>query len=511
MDSAALSASERRFYLLVDAVKDYAIIMLDAERRVASWNAGAERINGYRVDEIVGRPYEVFYTGEDVARGLPREMLDAAASTGRVEAEGWRVRKDGSRFLAHAIINLIRDATGAQHGFAEITRDITEQRKMQAQLLRAQKLETVGRLAGSLAHDFNNLLTTIAGHSDLAAMLLPQGDPVNDDLAEIRKAVDLASGITRQLLTLARRQVITPRLVDLVAMIREMDKLLRGALPASINLLLDLQPGTGVVQVDRAQLERVVINLVFNARDAMPDGGNLRIATQTVSLSAQDAARLGLDAGDYAALLVGDTGTGMDADVLAHLFEPFFTTKEPDKGTGLGLTTAYSAITQHDGAIDVESVVGKGSSFTIYLPLASESEGGRVDESPESMLPRGTETVLLVEDNPAVRAITTRVLRSLGYKVLVAHRGEEALEVAAAHGPEPIHLLLSDVVLPGMSGPAVAERLSARRHGLKVLFVSGYIADESVTSDANAGRINTLLKPFGPTALARAVRRTLDA
>jgi len=389
-------------------------------------------------------------------------------------------------------------------------RDVTEQRHLEEQFRQSQKMEAVGQLAGGIAHDFNNLLTAILGNTQLLLRDLPPGDAKRSDVEEIRKASERAASLTRQLLAYSRRQMLQPEVLDLNVVVAEMDKMLRRLIGEHIALVAVLAPDLGRVRADPNQIEQVIVNLAVNARDAMPDGGKLTIETANVDLDEAFAqAHLGSVPGSYALLAVTDTGAGMDATVRAHLFEPFFTTKEVGKGTGLGLATVYGIVKQSGGYISVDSEPGRGSSFRIYLPrieTPAEEPAGPQKGGPAP----GSETVLVVEDEPAVLTLSRRALEAQGYVVLAASDPVAALRVVERHGGT-IHLLLTDVVMPGLSGRELADRLTAQRPGIRVLYMSGYPGDAVVQRGTLPAGSAFLQKPFSPDGLARKVRDVLDA
>src|SRR5881409_1046993 len=389
-------------------------------------------------------------------------------------------------------------------------RDVTEQRHLEEQFRQSQKMEAVGQLAGGIAHDFNNLLTAILGNTQLLLRELPPGDAKRGDVEEIRKASERAASLTRQLLAYSRRQMLQPEVLDLNGVVAEMDRMLRRLIGEHIALVTVLAPELGRVRADPNQLEQVIVNLAVNARDAMPDGGKLTIETANIELDATFAqTHLGSVAGSYAMLAVTDTGAGMDASVRAHLFEPFFTTKEVGKGTGLGLATVYGIVKQSDGYISVYSEVGRGTSFKIYLPRIDTP--APIQASPPKDRPdRGTETILVVEDEPAVLSLSRRALEAQGYVVLAASDASDAMRVVERHGGT-IHLLLTDVVMPGLSGRELADRLAAQRPGIRVLYMSGYPGDAVVQHGTLPSGSAFLQKPFSPYGLARKVRDVLDA
>ncbi|HLQ59905.1 MAG TPA: ATP-binding protein, partial [Gemmatimonadales bacterium] len=389
-------------------------------------------------------------------------------------------------------------------------RDVTEQRHLEEQFRQSQKMEAVGQLAGGIAHDFNNLLTAILGNTQLLLRDLPPGDAKRGDVEEIRKASERAASLTRQLLAYSRRQMLQPKVLDLNVVVAEMDKMLRRLIGEHIALVAALQSDLGHVRADPNQIEQVIVNLAVNARDAMPDGGKLTIETANVDLDETFAqAHLGSVPGAYAMLAVTDTGHGMDVNVRAHLFEPFFTTKEVGKGTGLGLATVYGIVKQSGGYISVYSERGRGSTFKIYLPRIA-TPSATPAAPPRVGAARGSETVLVVEDELAVLTLSRRALEAQGYVVLAASDAAAALRVVERHGGT-IHLLLTDVVMPGMSGRDLADRLTAQRPGIRVLYMSGYPGDAVVQHGTLPSGSAFLQKPFSPDGLARKVRDVLDA
>ena len=639
--------AEERFRLLVEGVTDYAIFMLDPDGRISSWNPGAARIKGYRADEILGRHFSVFYPPEDVKADKPARELVIARAEGKYEEEGWRIRKDGSRFWANVLITALRDSEGRLRGFAKVTRDMTERRETEARLRRhealltavmetlpvgvlvinpdghlllhnsaateiwgplsegaelhpilerkravwldssqviapdawpiwqavrrgsavlnvavalgdepqpkvvlmsavplrdegeriaggiaveqeiteryeteiqlrrarehlvqAHKMEAVGRLAGGIAHDFNNLLTLIIGESLLALKRLPADSSLRTSLEEIHTAGERAAGLTRQLLAFSRRQVLQPETLDMNAVVLGVSKMLRRLIGEDITIRLDLAPTVGKVQVDRTQIEQVIVNLALNARDAMPRGGSLTLGTRDITIGQhKHGEQLALGSGAYVMLEVSDTGIGMDAVTRAHIFEPFFTTKRMGEGTGLGLATAYGIVQQSGGAIHVESEEGKGSSFRVYLPSVVDREATSLPTEPEPA--GGSEVILVVEDEPGLRRFTANLLREYGYEVYEAANGDEALH-AARSAAKAIDLVLTDVVMPGMSGPELAEQLVGRLGPTRVLFMSGY-TDAGSRRSPVAPILPLLQKPFTPEGLAGKVRELLEA
>ncbi|HKO49237.1 MAG TPA: ATP-binding protein [Polyangiaceae bacterium] len=508
----ATQQSEDRFRLLVNGVRDYALMMLDPQGVVVSWNAGAEHIKGYSAREIVGRHFSVFYEPAAVVAGQPETDLDTALRTGRAEEEGFRVRKDGSRFWASVVLSPILDPAGQLLGFAKISRDLTERRNLENQLHQAQKMEAIGSLAAGVAHDFNNLLCIILSYSELLEGDLKRDDPMRSDVQEIKAAGLLAVTLTRQLLAFSRQQVLQPQIVDLSAVVQGLEKMLRRLIGEEIELATACAPLLGAVLVDPGQMEQVIINLVVNARDAMPDGGKISIETREVELN-QDYANdhVGVTAGPHILLTVTDTGMGMDSATQSRMFEPFFTTKEMGKGSGLGLATVFGIVRQSGGTIWVSSELGKGTRLEVYLPMADRAAVVRVSvEPPHNRSLRGDETILLVEDDERVRLLARNILRRYGYNVLDARGGGDALLLCEQYS-SPIHVLLTDVVMPRMSGRKLAERLLQVRPDMKVIYMSGYTDDAVVRHGVFHSTLAFVEKPFTPEALARKVRQCLDS
>lgn len=466
-----LGESERQFRLLVQGVTDYAIYMLDTSGNIASWNAGGERIKGYVADEIVGQHFSRFYIDEDRDAGEPARALETARTQGRYEKEGWRVRRDGTRFWANVIIDPVYDDDGRHIGFAKITRDITERREQQRALevaqqamLQAHRMEAIGQLTYGVAHDFNNLLTVITNSLDLIAMDSSDPQRIKRLVAGAQRAAQRGSLLTRQLLAYSRRQTLRPETHDPNALIYAAEAVLRRGVGENVSMEFNLGRGVGDVHVDAPEFEAALLNLVVNARDAMPDGGKVVIRTREHVQKEREGRR---DSGRYVCVTVEDTGTGMSPEVIEHAMEPFFTTKEIGKGSGLGLSQEYGFAMQSGGDVTIESTVGRGTIISFYLPVrdgdATLSEG----DSGEPV------KVLLVEDDPDVQALAIESLRFMGYAVLTANEGRAALEIMR-RDPE-IDILFTDVVMPGgMSGVDLYREALALRPALKVLLTSGY-------------------------------------
>jgi two-component system, cell cycle sensor histidine kinase and response regulator CckA len=470
-----------------------------------------ERMTGYSPEEALGRNCRFLQGRETNPEAVAR--LRRAAHEGRsVLVELLNYRKDGSTFWNATSVSPVRDLGGNLTHFVGVLTDVTERRRLEEQYRQAQKMDAIGQLAGGVAHDFNNLLTVINGYSEILLDTLPADDQSRELLVEILKAGERSAELTRQMLTFSRQQVLAPRVIVLNPVVAETEKMLRRLIGADIRLAVCATADLWPVLADPGQVGQVLMNLAVNARDAMPRGGCLTIETQNVTLDADyvwgrpDARR-----GDHVLLAVSDSGVGMPPEVQSRIFEPFFTTKEAGRGTGLGLSTVYGIVKQSGGHVAVYSEPGKGTTFKVYLPRADSAEEGQA--APDEACPssaRGHETILLVEDDEGVRRFSRMALEGSGYRVLVAANGEEAEAIASAH-LGAIHLIVTDVILPGGAGPEVAERIAERHAGVKRLFVSGYTCEASVRHGVLEKGVQFLQKPFSPACLARKVREVLDS
>jgi PAS domain S-box-containing protein len=505
----ALRNNEQFLSSVFASIQD-GLSVLDTEFNIVRVNPAMEHWFAHAMPLVGKKCWEAYH-----GRTAPCESCPSgrALETGAAAYEVKPRLQAGSQAVGWQEVHsfpLLDPATGRSSGVIEYVRDITEHRRLEEQFRQAQKMEAVGRLAGGIAHDFNNLLMVIRGYSDLLLEELKPADSRRRALEEIRKAGERAATLTLQLLAFSRKQVLQPQILDLNAVVSNINTMLRRLIGEDIELTM--LPGAALdrVQADPGQVEQVIMNLAVNACDAMPHGGKLTIETANVNLDEDYARRDGSAApGPYVRLSVSDTGCGMDAETRARIFEPFFTTKERGKGTGLGLATVYGIVKQSGGYIWVYSEVGRGTVFKIYLPRAPGSAEVRQQEEVQQTLPGGVETVLVAEDDPAVRALVCGALASRGYTVQEARDGREAL--AAARGYKgPIHLLLTDVVLPHMSGRRLAERLLAERPESRLLYMSGYTDDAVVSHGVSAGNVPFLQKPFSASALSRKVREVLD-
>ena len=504
----ALRGSRDLLQEIIESSND-AIVAKDLEGRYVLINSSAARLLGRPAGEIVGRDDTALFPADQAARS--READARVRSGGESETAEEHVVADGRRRTLLLTRSPLRDHDGRIIGVLGVARDITQQRQLEERLSRAHRMESVARLAGGIAHDFNNLLTVVLGSAEILLDDLPRAYARRNDLEEIKTAATQAAQLTRQVLAYSRQQVLAPRLLDLNGLVGGMERTIRPLVGARIELALDLAAQSGAVRVDSAQLEQAVVNLVMNARDAMPGGGRLHIATRNLVVDEAFAREHPpMRPGRYTTLAVRDSGVGMDEETQSHLFEPFFTTKPGRHGAGLGLATTYGIVKQSGGYIWTESAPGAGATFTIYLPW-HEPLVAAVPPPPESAgAARGAgETVLVVDDEPAVRVVTKRILQRSGYAVLDAAGGAEALDALREH-PGPVHLLLTDVIMPDMNGREVARQVRGQRPGIRVVYMSGY-SPEAIAHDGLLDEGAAFVrKPFESGLLLQTVRRALD-
>lgn len=503
-----LRRSEERFRLLVQSITDYAIYMLDPDGMVTSWNPGAQRFKGYRAEEIVGEHFSRFYTEEDRATGLPQRALATAERDGKFEAEGWRVRQDGSRFWAHVVIDPVRSADGELVGFAKITRDLTERREAQQRLEQAQhaffqsqKMDAIGKLTGGVAHDFNNLLAAVIGSLDLARRRLDEGGDVTRYIDNAMKAAERGATLTQRMLSFARKQELAMEAVDLTVLVRGMADLLQRTIGAGVTIETSFPLVLPLVHADPQQLELALLNLAVNARDAMPDGGHIVIGARIERVLGDD----GGPGGDYVALTVTDQGEGMDADTLARAMEPFFTTKGVGRGTGLGLSMVHGFAEQCGGRLVLRSEAGKGTSAEIHLPVTETAPALIVDDRAACDIHKMAPLrILAVDDDNLVLTNTVGMLEDLGHDVVQATSGRDALRCL---GEQAVDLVLTDFAMPRMTGVQLAEAVTAGWPGLPVLLVTGYAEAPAEAVD----HLPRLAKPFREAQLARAIDAAMEA
>jgi PAS domain S-box-containing protein len=497
----ALHASEERFRLLVQGVTDYAIYMLSPEGEITNWNAGARRIKGYEQQEVIGTHFSRFYVPEDVAVGLPMRALETALRDGRFESEGWRVRKDGSRFWAHVVIDPIRNQLGELIGYAKVTRDITERQlaaqaleKAKEALFQSQKLEAIGKLTGGVSHDFNNLLSVISNGASVLRHRLVKPDDIRV-LDAIERAASRGATLTQQLLAFARQQPLKQEVYSLNDIIGSFEAVLRRAVRGSVEFDIALEHSLPKVLADAAQVEAAILNLIVNACDATPDGGRIAIRTGARTVAPLEVGSLA--AGTYVTVVVTDTGEGMGADVLARAVEPFFTTKPVGKGTGLGLSHVYGLMQQSGGDVVISSTLGQGTSVALYFPaLPTKADGKRAAVE--------REIALVVDDQEDVLDMAVNLFQTLGYDVLSANSGTEAL--AILRRTPDIDVLFSDVVMPGMSGIELAHEAKRQWPQLKIILASGYSAPAVAGGKSGIGEFQLIAKPYSVAQILRQLR-----
>ncbi|MFZ6732265.1 PAS domain S-box protein [Undibacterium sp. Ji42W] len=511
----ALRQSEQQFSLLVQGVTDYAIYMLDKDGYISNWNAGAQHIKRYRQEEVIGTHFSRFYTQEDQHSGVPQRALLTARTEGRFEQEGWRVRKDGSKFRAHVVIDPIYNAFNEFVGYAKVTRDITEKyetaialKKTEQALQQAQKMETIGKLTGGIAHDFNNLLQIISGNLQLLSAEIAGNQHaerrVTNALAGVRRGAKLAS----YLLSFGRRQALDPKVVNIGRFVLDMEDMLQRSLGETIEVETILADDLWNTFVDVAQVENALLNLAVNARDAMDSVGKLTIEINNVVLDENYArTHVEVSAGEYVMLAVSDVGSGMAPEVVAQAFEPFFSTKAEGKGTGLGLSMVYGFVKQSGGHINIYSELGYGTTVKVYLPRSTEQESRFAMQTTEQIV-GGTETILVAEDDDQVRATAIEILTGLGYAVLHAADAESAL--AIIENGAKVDLLFTDVVMPGpLRSPELARKARELLPDMAVLFTSGYTQNAIVHGGRLDAGVELLNKPYSREALALRIRTVI--
>jgi PAS domain S-box-containing protein len=504
---ADLRRSEERFRYLVQGVTDYAIYMIDPEGNVSNWNSGAEKIKGYAPHEIIGRHFSTFFTEEDRQRGEPQRELDIAGRMGRFEREGIRVRKDGTQFWAHVVIDAIRDDDGVLIGFAKVTRDITERKATEqamaqasAELLQAQKMEAIGRLTGGVAHDFNNLLMAIGGSLELLRKRLPPDERLLRLVDNAMQGIERGALLTQRMLAFARRQELTPEPVDVVGLIAGMVDLLSRSLGPSIEIETRVPEGLSRILADANQLELAVLNLAVNAKDAMPAGGTLTISAR----EGEGGENPALLPGRYVCLSVADTGEGMDAATLEHATEPFFTTKGVGKGTGLGLAMVRGLTEQSGGTMTIESRIGAGTTVTLWIPVSAQAPQpapSRVE--PAAPPPEAAQRlkVLVVDDDVLVAMNTTAMLEDLGHEAVEVHSGRQALEALASSSG--FDVVITDQAMPQMTGTQLLAAVKERWPGVRAILATGY-AELPEQMDRDVLRLG---KPFMQSDLERTLRQ----
>ncbi len=500
-----LKLSEEQFRLLVQGVTDYAIYMLDPEGNVSNWNLGAQRIKGYRPEEIIGRHFSQFYTDEDRAAGEPRRALETALRDGKFEKESWRVRKDGTRFWAHVVIDPLRDESGTLLGFAKITKDVSERREAQiklektrAALNQAQKMEAIGHLTGGIAHDFNNLLMAVLSSLELIRKRLPEDPKLTMLLDNAVQGAQRGANLTQRMLAFARRQDLNSETIHIPDLVRGMSDMLQQALGRTISIETRFPLKLSPILADTNQLEMALLNLAVNARDAMPQGGQIIIAANEESLSADNAHDM--KSGRYVRLSVTDSGEGMDAETLRHATEPFFTTKGPGKGTGLGLPMVHGLAEQFGGRFDLRSRVGEGTVAEIWLPADEGAAKPAAESPPARPKERFYEplVVLAVDDDPLVLTNTIAMLEDIGHTAIAAPSGRIALDILRSE--DSIDLVITDQIMPDMTGAELAKAVRAQWPKLPIILATGFA---EAPSDRVA--LPRLAKPFTQADLAEKI------
>ncbi|HVQ36766.1 MAG TPA: PAS domain S-box protein, partial [Pyrinomonadaceae bacterium] len=508
-DRKAAEAELRRLAAAVEQSGD-SIVITDHDGNIQYVNPAFERVSGYSKEEVLNQNPRILKSGRtdpSVYEGLWETITTGEVWSGQLS----NLKKDGTIFDERVSISAVYDESHSIVNYVAVKQDISDLIGLEEQLRQSQKMEAVGQLAGGVAHDFNNLLTAINGYSSLSLRAVEDDSPIRGYLEEIKKAGDRAAKLTRQLLAFGRKQILQPLPVNLNDIVADLNKMLRRLIGEDVKLTAKFDPALKTVKADPGQLEQVIVNLVVNARDAMPTGGNLTIETANFEVDREYANKhVGVQPGSYVMLFVSDTGTGMTHEVKTRIFEPFFTTKEKGKGTGLGLSTVYGIVKQSGGHIWLDSELGQGTCFHVCLPQAGTATKPAARETAEPAVPAGSETILLVEDEDVVRGIAKKILEQAGYNVLDAKGGEDAFRISETHH-EHIHLLLTDVVMPEISGKEVADRLTSSRPSLAVLFMSGYTDETIVHHGVLDSNVEFIQKPFSPEALAKTVRAVLDS
>jgi two-component system, cell cycle sensor histidine kinase and response regulator CckA len=527
----AIRQSEERFRLVVDSLQDYAVFMMDPEGRVSSWNRGAERIGGWKQQEVIGELFGKFYVPEDREKGLPALALREAATESRYEEEGWRIRKDGSRFWANLVVTALMDDNGALVGFSAIIRDLTERKraeeeltrlnaqleerfaekaaelgqtigereKLQAQLLQAQKMDGIGTLAGGIAHDMNNILNVISGYASLILQNPGNTEKVEEGLEVIKETVDRGASLVRQLLASARKSELKFEQIQVNDVLEKLHGLLKQTFPKTVEVRLELDPALPSVIADSNLLHQAVLNLCLNARDAMPGGGTLQLITRRVAGAALRRIFQDASAKQYTCITVKDTGVGMNAAIQSRIFEPFFTTKQQGEGTGLGLSVVYGIVTNHQGFIDVESEPDQGTTFRICLPIPKSRETA-IEVTEQAPVNDGTrpgkgETILFAEDEAQQLILMQNFLQGKGYRILPAKDGAEAVEIFQCKKDE-IGLVILDLGLPKLNGWEVFRKIKEIDPAVKAIFATGFMTPQIESQLALEEASTVIMKPY---------------
>lgn len=492
-----------------------AVVTTDRAGCISFLNAAAAAVSGWTPSDALGRPYrEVFHLMDETTRTRPADRVAVALNDGTTGNFGDRtllIRRDETETHVEYSVAPIRHGDGSIHGCVIAFSDVSGRKLLEDQLRQVQKMDAIGKLAGGIAHDFNNAITAILGYAELILRQVGEGSPLQQDAKQIVRAAEHSARLTHQLLAFSRKQVLQPRCLDLGGELREIEGMVGRLIGADVTLVTEIAPDLWATTADPGQIHQVVLNMAVNARDAMPGGGRLTLRLSNATVTAADARRIpdGFP-GEWVLLTITDTGTGMTDDVLKRIFDPFFTTKEPGKGTGLGLATCYGIVRQTSGMISVASEPGVGSTFSIYLPRATAAQPVAASAPSDDSLPPGTETILVVEDEEILRELAVEVLQSLGYRVVVAEDGTQAVAILHGGAYRDIQLIVTDLVMPKMSGRELAAWIMRDFAHLPVLFMSGYTDDEILRHAVEGAAVEYLQKPFTPKALAQKIRQVLD-
>jgi PAS domain S-box-containing protein len=493
-----------------------AVITTDPAGNITFLNAAAERLSGWTCGEALQRPYgEVFRIMDEMTRQAPVDRVAAAlieAISGNFSNHTLLIRPDGSELhIEHSVAPIRQDPTKPVAGCVIVFSDVTERKELEERYRQIQKMDAIGKLAGGIAHDFNNAITAIVGYAEMMLLQVDPADPMYQNAKQIVRAAEHSARLTHQLLAFTRKQVLQPRSLDLKTELSHIEGMVRRLIGEHISLRIETAPSVWNIMADGGQVQQVVLNMAINARDAMPEGGVLTLGVENTSVTAAEALRIpdGVP-GEYVLLTIRDTGTGMSDDTVKRIFEPFFTTKDPGKGTGLGLATCHGIIKQTSGLLTVTSAPGAGTTFSIYLPRAEASAAGKTLSATDGEIPRGNETILLVEDEEILRELGLEVLTSLGYKVITAADGAEAVEILSGEARHRIDLVATDLVMPRMNGRELNAWINQHARGMRVLFMSGYTDDEVTRTAVQGAQVEFLQKPFTPDKLARKIRHVLD-
>jgi len=492
-----------------------AVVTTDREGRISFLNAAAEAVSGWTQADALGLPYrEVFHIMDENTRTRPVDRVAAALTDGATGNFGDRtllIRRDQTETHVEYSVAPIRHADGAIHGCVIAFSDVSARKLLEDQLRQVQKMDAIGKLAGGIAHDFNNAITAILGYAELILRQSGEGSPLQQDAKQIVRAAEHSARLTHQLLAFSRKQVLQPRCLDLGGELREVEGMVRRLIGADVQLVTEIAPDLWKTTADPGQIHQVVLNMAVNARDAMPNGGRLTLRLANATVTSADALRI-VDGfpGEFVLLTISDSGTGMTEEVLKRIFDPFFTTKEPGKGTGLGLATCYGIVRQTAGMISVASQLGVGTTFSVYLPRAADAKPVAVSAQADDAFPPGTETILVVEDEEILRELAVEVLQSLGYNVIAAGDGAQAVAILHGGAYRDIRLIVTDLVMPKMSGRELAAWIMRDFAHLPVLFMSGYTDDEILRNAVEGAEVEYLQKPFTPRVLAQKIRQVLD-